>query len=135
MPILVFVFLAAEVAILIKLAQLIGGGLVLAEIVVTAIFGYLLLRQARTAIADTRAWIEFLIRPTQGARRPGWSLLLPAVLLILPGILTDILGLTLLARYFVRGGRVTGPPPPEKNPPEVIDVDFKVHDDDRHDVQ
>ena len=52
-------------------------------------------------------------------------LLFGSLLLIIPGILTDILGLIFIARFFVRG-RSPGQPPSSS---DSIDIEFDVHDD------
>jgi len=61
------------------------------------------------------------------SRKPVELLLFGSLLLIIPGILTDIVGLVFIARFFVRGGSRRQPP----SSPDSIDVEFDVQDDDQ----
>jgi len=123
MPILVFVFFSAEIVILIKLAGVIGGGFVLLEILVSGLAGYFVIKRAGRAILRSDQLIALLSRPFSGLYRLRFSLVLAGLLLFLPGILTDLAGLALLVlQLFNR--------PPQRKEEDVIDVEFRVHEED-----
>ena len=128
MPLLGFVLLFLELFLLIKLGQGIGGGFVFVEILLSGFLGYSLMRFAgRTAFQPAQLLGVFLHGIGSGfsARKPVEWLLFGSLLLIIPGILTDIVGLVFIARFFVRGGSLRQPP----SSPDSIDVEFDVHDD------
>ena len=132
MPILVFALLCIEAVLLIKLGQSTGGTLVLAEILVSGILGYGLLRLTGRAMVQTQDFIDLLVRPREAFKRSGWQLLIAAILLFLPGILTDVIGLVLLVRHFMSGGSLSRPRSSGRDPrnPDVIDVEFQIDEDD-----
>jgi len=124
MPILVFVFFCAEIVILIKLAGVIGGGFILLEIIASGVVGYLVIKRAGRAILRSDQLIALLSRPFSGIYRLRFSLVLAGLLLFLPGILTDLAGLFLLVlQLFSRR-------PPQRKEEDVIDVEFRVYDED-----
>ncbi|MCK5246508.1 FxsA family protein [Candidatus Bipolaricaulota bacterium] len=128
MPLLGFVLLFLELVLLIKLGQGIGGGLVFAEIVLSGLLGYSLMRfVGRTVFQPAQLIGVFLHAVGSGfsSRKPVELLLFGSLLLIIPGILTDILGLIFIARFFVRGGSLRQPP----SSSDSIDIEFDVHDD------
>lgn len=126
MPILTFVFLCAEIVLLAKLAQTTGGLGVLIEILVTGLVGYGLLRSAGRRMVRTETLIELLLRPAASLRRPGWSLVLAGILFLVPGVLTDVIGLVLVVRHLTTPSR-----PTPSDEPDVIDVEYEVRDNDR----
>ena len=97
MPILVFLFFCAEIVVLIKLAGVIGGWFVLLEIIASGVIGYLLIKRAGRAILRSDRLIALIARPVSGLYRLRFSLVLAGLLLLLPGILTDLAGLLLLS--------------------------------------
>ncbi len=128
MPLLGFVLLFLELALLIKLGQGIGGGLVFAEIVLSGVLGYSMMRLVgRTAFQPAQLIGVFLHAAGAGfsSRKPVEWLLFGSLLLIIPGILTDIVGLVFIARFFVRGNSQRQSP--EES--DSIDVEFDVQDD------
>ena len=127
-PILLFAFVCIEIVLLIKLAQ-VGGGFVLAEILLSGVIGYLVLRLAGKTSVRADTLIELLLRPAANLRRPGWGLIFGAILLIIPGIMSDILGIVLILRHLL--ARPTRPSEAPTGPSDVIDVDFEVRDSDR----
>jgi len=130
MPLLGFVLLFLELFLLIKLGQGVGFVLVLAEILGSGFIGYSLMRFAgRTAFQPAQLIGMFLhgIGSNFSARKPVQQLLFGSLLLIVPGILTDILGLVLIARFFVRRGSQ----PQSSEGENSIDVEFDVQDDDQ----
>ena len=127
MPFITFVLLCAEIALLIKFGQAVGGGIILLEILLTGGLGFLLLRAAGRSALEPGRLIELLMRPPNRNLVQSFGLLfLGGLLLLLPGILSDAAGLVLVARYFLqRGGTSRGRP----EDPDTIDVEFTVHDD------
>ena len=130
MPLLGFVLLFLELALLIKLGQGIGGGLVFAEILLSGFLGYSLMRFVGRVVFQPAQLIGMFLHAAGSgfsSRKPVEWLLFGSLLLIVPGILTDILGLIFIARFFVRGRSLRQPPSPSD--PNTIDVEFDVHDD------
>lgn len=87
-----------ELLLLIAMAALFGFWFTLAWIIGTAVLGVVLLRRLRqrlgTGSAEGAGW---RIRPPPGAQMPGMlATWVGAVLLILPGPLTDLIGLLLV---------------------------------------
>jgi UPF0716 protein FxsA len=87
-----------ELAVLIELGRLIGLWPTLGIIAVTGIFGAMLASRE-----GLRAWHAFQMEMAEGRMpgRPildGLSIFAGGALLLTPGLLTDILGFTLLAR-------------------------------------
>ncbi|MCK5585672.1 FxsA family protein, partial [Candidatus Bipolaricaulota bacterium] len=114
--------------LLIKLGQGIGGGLMFVEILLSGFLGYSLMRfVGRTVFQPAQLIGVFLHALGSGfsSRKPVELLLFGSLLLIIPGILTDILGLIFIARFFVRGGSLRQPP----SSSDSIDIEFDVHDD------
>jgi len=125
MPILVFVFFCAEIAVLVELSGVIGGWFVLLEILVSGFVGYYLIKRAGRAILRSDQLIALIARPFSGLYRLRFSLVLAGLLLLLPGILTDLAGLVLLVVQLFRRPRRG-----EEGEEGVIDVEFRVHDED-----
>ncbi len=126
MPLLTFVLLCAEIALLIKFGQAVGGGPVLLEILLTGGLGILLLRTAGRSVLEPARLIELLTRfPTRNRVQSLGLLLLGGILLLIPGLLSDALGLVLVARFFLHGGRTPRRSPDE---PDTIDIEFEVKD-------
>lgn len=132
MPFLGFVLLFLELYLLITLGARIGFGPMFAEIVLTGVLGYWVMRRVgRTAFQPAQLIGVFLHAVGRGmaARKPIEWLLLGGLLLIIPGILTDILGLVLVAAFLGRlgrGGRERQP----SSTSEPIDIEFDIRDDD-----
>ena len=125
MPFLLFVVVCAEIALLIKFAQTVGGGPVFLEILLTGGLGILLLRSAGRSVFDPARVIELLSRrPTRGLVQSLGLLFLGGLLLLIPGLLSDAAGLVLVIRFFFQKGRT-----PRRRPddPDTIDIDFHVH--------
>ena len=96
-PALAFVLgLAAEIVVFVLVAQWIGFGLALLAVIATSVLGGVLGKRE-----GTRAWRRFRA-VTEAGERPGPHLtrslvgLLAAVLLFIPGFITDVIGLALL---------------------------------------
>ena len=126
MPLITFVLLAVEIALLIKFGQAFGGGPVLLEILVTGGLGILLLRTTGRSVLEPARLIELLARfPTRNRIQSLGLLFLGGLLLLIPGLLSDALGLVLVAWFFLHGGRA---PRTSPDRPDTIDVEFEVKD-------
>ncbi|WP_255987544.1 FxsA family protein [Chitinolyticbacter albus] len=121
MPYLVLLLLAypaAEIVALILAAKAIGTGWLLAWIVLTAIAGGMMLRHHKLAVAFS------LVGDLRAGKLSVGSLIwvaryyLAAVLLLLPGLIGDAVGLVLLLPW----GRRAGPLQP---PSDVIDGEYR----------
>lgn len=100
-----------EIAVLVKFGQSVGVWLTLAEVIGTAVVGVAILqRQGMTMFLRTQ---EALMRgePPVGAMLEGGILVLAGSLLIMPGLITDAMGLLLLipmVRHLIAGRMVAG---------------------------
>ena len=128
MPVLVHFLLFAEIAALIKLGQTIGGGSLLIEILATAALGMLLLRLAGRAFVRANELVALMANPSRYFRSSGLSLILAGILLVVPGLLSDLAGLVLVVRYVVTRTS-PGNHDPKPKDPDVIDVEYSIHDD------
>ncbi len=127
MPLITFILLCAEIALLIKFAQAVGGGPVFLEILATAGLGILLLRMAGRSVFEPARMIELMTRrPTRDLIRSLGLLFLGGLLLLIPGLLSDAVGIVFVVGFVLRGGRSTREQPTD---PNTIDVDFEVHED------
>lgn len=126
MPFLFFVSACVELFGLIKIGQIIGGGAIFGEILLSGVLGVVLLRvSVGNALAGMVVSLfagRFSLRDL--LRRRELRLLLSGVLLLVPGMLSDLVGLILLGHYFLLPSRrepTTGE--------ETIDVEYEVYDD------
>ena len=127
MPLIAFVALALEIALLIKFGQVVGAGPVFLEILLTGGLGVLLLRTAGRSVFEPARLIELLMRPPTRALVQSLGLLfLGGLLVLIPGLLSDAFGLVLVLRFFLQGGRRRRARPEES---DTIDVKFHVHED------
>lgn len=127
MPFLSFVLLCAEIAVLIKFAQAVGGAPVFLEILLTGGLGILLLRMAGRSVINPAGVIELLMRrPIRNLVQSLGLLFLGGLLLLIPGLLSDAVGLILVARFFLQRGRA---PRARPDDPDTIDIDFHVHEE------
>jgi UPF0716 protein FxsA len=100
-----------EIAVLVKFGQWAGVWLTLAEVIGTAVAGVgILQRQGLTMFMRTQ---EAVMRgePPVGAMLEGGMLVMAGALMIMPGLITDALGLLLLipaVRHLLAGRMVTG---------------------------
>jgi len=133
MAIIVLFGFFIEIALLIRLGQIIGGGFLFLELLVTAGLGYLLMRRAGRTMLRTNELIGIMANPAEYLRRSGWPLVLAGLLLMAPGILSDGLGIVLFVRTLA--ARRTDQPytpsgPHSSTDDEVIDVEYHVRDED-----
>lgn len=85
----------AEIAVLIKAGQVIGVGWTLALIVLTGVLGAALLRrQGLKVLAETQRKLDRSELPV-GEMFDGLCVLMAGTLLLIPGFLTDVVGLLL----------------------------------------
>jgi len=128
MPLILLVLLFAEVALLIEIGQLIGGGLLFVEMLASAALGVLTLRLARRSFMRTSEFVALINNPVRAVRSSGLSLVVAALLLILPGMLSDLAGLLLIGRFLLSRRR-GAPGDARETEPGVIDIEYRVHDD------
>lgn len=100
-----------EIAVLVKFGQWVGVWLTLAEVIGSAVAGVgVLQRQGLTMLMRTQ---EAVMRgePPVGAMLEGGMLVMAGTLLIMPGLITDAMGLLLLipaVRHIIAGRMVAG---------------------------
>ncbi len=126
MPIVVFFFACVELVVLIKLAQAVGSGSVLGIILLTAVLGLVILRLSRRPALSMMLMLFLKGKFSLKTVLMQHELILPlaSVLLILPGLLGDACGITLLFwRLGLKQVHVSKP-----NEEEVIDVEYRVED-------
>ncbi len=126
MPIVVFLFACVELVTLIKLAQAVGSGSVLGIILLTAILGLVIIRLSRRPALSMMLMLFLKGKFSLKTVLMQHELILPlaSVLLILPGLLSDACGITLLFwRLGLKQVHVSKP-----NKEEIIDVEYRVED-------
>jgi UPF0716 family protein affecting phage T7 exclusion len=131
MPFFLFVFACIEIVILVKLAQFIGGGAVIGEVLLSGVLGLVIIQlKGRNVIKNV--WLNvFLGRLTlRSLLRRELLPLTAGILLIVPGILSDMYGLYLLISSRFHRLSSSGEGRDDTSPgDETIDVEYKVHDD------
>jgi len=127
MPIIVFLFACVELVALIKLAQAVGSGSVLGIILLTAVLGLVIIRLSRRPALSMMLMLFLKGKFSLKTVLMQQELILPlaGVLLILPGLLGDACGITLL--FWQLGLKQVHVPKPNKE--EIIDVEYRVEDD------
>ncbi len=126
-PILILLFAGLEFIGLVKVGQLIGGGPIFGEILLTGVLGVVLLRismgKALPGMVVNLFAGRFPVKALIHQRE--LRLLLAGVLLIIPGLVSDAIGLILIVRYLI--------PPRRRERPgtdkDAIDVEYEVHDE------
>jgi len=115
-------WLFAEIAVFGLVADWIGLAGALLATLLTSLIGMALLRRlgdtAQGAVSAMFADPKGSMRLTPGALQSGVSAALGAVLLILPGFLSDCVGLALVAPSLRR----LETPPPKTQAPDVLDL-------------
>ena len=159
-PLLLFILVPlAELAILIKLGEVIGIGATILLVISTAVIGVSLLkRQGLAALAKARSSVDEGEFPIESVV-DGICLLIAGAFLLTPGLLTDTVGFSLLVPAFRRKlahwifnkfkdsdtvqfhGFGTGPGAPGAGPghpgprDKVIEGDFEDLDDEPQDAK
>ena len=131
MPLILLLLLFAEIALLIKVGQWIGGSALLLQMLASAAVGFLAIRLARRSFVTTREFVALLNEPSKAFRASGLSLITGGVLMILPGFIGDATGLFLIARSLLTRRRPQDPTASSggRSDPNTIDVEYQVHDD------
>ena len=139
-PLIILVALPiVEIALFIVVGGAIGVLPTISLVILAAVFGMMLIRrQGVRALGQLQTSLEAGGDP-RGPLAHGAMTVLAGVLLIIPGFLTDAIGLALLVpavrRFLIRLGvsqatvRATGfvrTRQPQPQAPDVIDVDFEV---------
>jgi UPF0716 protein FxsA len=108
----------AELAVFIAVASSIGFAWALLLILASSLAGGLVLRHAGGShIARVRGALDQGSFAALQADGSGGAILLAGILLLIPGFITDVVGLWLLASTLFRDGR----PPPHKD--SVVDLE------------
>lgn len=126
MPIVVFLFACVELVTLIKLTQAVGSGSVLGIILLTAILGLVIIRLSRRPVFSMILMLFLKGKFSLKTVLMQHELILPlaSVLLILPGLLSDACGITLLFWHLgFKQAHVSKP-----NKEETIDIEYRVED-------
>lgn len=127
MPLILFLLACAEIVGLIKIGQVIGGGSIFGEILLSAVLGIIVLQMGGRTVLRHLAVGVFVGRLSlRTLLRRELSLFLAGVLLLFPGLLSDAVGLLLLVRYVFTRGESRTPRSPER---DVIDVPYEVHEE------
>ena len=131
MPFYLFVFACVEIVILVKLGQVIGGGAILGEVLLSGVLGMIILQLKGRSIVKNVVMNVFVGRLTlRSLMRHELFPLVASILLIVPGILSDFFALYLFARYvFLRPPSTGGTTDDTSDIGGTIDVEYKVHDD------
>jgi UPF0716 protein FxsA len=101
-PVLLLLVPAVEIAVFVKIGQIIGAWKVVALVFLSAILGVALLRYQSIGV------IRRLDRDLKQGRMPdaslfdGFLIVVGAVLLIVPGLVTDVIGLFLMIPFVRR---------------------------------
>ena len=133
MPLFLFVLACAEIAVLVKLGQGIGGGAVLGEVLLSGVLGMIILQLKGRAILKNVAVSVFIGRLTlRSLMRRELLPLIAGILLIFPGMLSDVFALYLLLRYSLTRPLSSGNTSDTSDADGTIDVEYKVHDDESH---
>jgi UPF0716 protein FxsA len=133
-------FLLLEIAGFIIVGKLIGVFLTLLIIVLTTALGWMKLRNEGLRGAYQQMNMMQGARTIDPAKMPNMLVLLAGILLIIPGLITDCLGLILLLpwarsglqRYGERRGVIPASPQPHgkaSNDPQILEGEFERKDD------
>ena len=134
------IYLFAEVVVSVKIASAIGGVWTFIEIIASALAGFLILANFRGTLAENiRALNQARIDPLEFQQLNLFTIL-GAFLLILPGFLTDIVGILLqfsvvtkmlVNRFVSKSGRDASATHYTQKDEHVIDVEIVGDDADK----
>ncbi|NPA50733.1 MAG: FxsA family protein [Epsilonproteobacteria bacterium] len=123
--IFLLLYFIAEFLVSLKVGMIIGFGWSVVWIVATSIIGALLLKFSPYAIMDNLQHIGFKNFDLRNAQNAIFAYIFGAIFLIIPGVLSDILGIFLLLYSFYL--RLFAKMPPDlknKGDMDVIDVEI-----------
>jgi UPF0716 protein FxsA len=131
MPFFLFVFACIEIVILVKLGQFIGPGAVIGEVLLSGVLGMLILQLKGREIVKNVSMSVFIGQLTLRSLLHRKLLPLTAgILLIAPGMISDLFGLYLLVRSACHRLPSSGGTTDDASANgKTIDVEYKVHDD------
>jgi len=134
------VYLFLEVLVSVNISSAIGGLATFFEILLSAFVGISILMNFRSTLAENMRAVSFSCIDLEEFQRLNLFTLIGAILLIVPGFLTDIIGLLLqfsvitsmiVNRYAVKSGKCNTPFEGEninhKKDDDVIDVEIIEH--------
>ena len=129
MPLLGFVLLFLELTLLILFGRGVGFGVTLLEVILTGVLGVsLIIRVARKRFQPAQFVGLFLHagKHALSTRDPMEWFMFGCLLLIIPGFLTDLVGIVFIVRFILASGALGSP----RTKQDSIDVEFDVRDED-----
>jgi len=129
MPSLAIVVLFLEITLLILFGRGIGFGVAFLEVILTGVLGIsLMVRVGRKSFQPAQLIGVFLHsgRTALSSRNPMEWFLFGCLLLIIPGLLTDLVGIVFIVRFILARGTLGSP----RTKQDSIDVEFDVQDND-----
>lgn len=120
------IYLFLEVVISVNVFGVLGGIGAFAEIILSAILGIVLLANTRHTMAESFNALATHRISQQTFTQVNTFGLLGAIMLIIPGILTDVIGILLQFSVITSLilGRFSPPKPPQNKHQDVIDVEI-----------
>lgn len=123
------IYLFLEVIVTVDIASRIGGMATFLEIVISALLGIFILLNFRHTLAENLYALQMRKIDVQGFTNRNIIGLLGAFLLIVPGFLSDLIGIALQVSLFGsflvnRFGRKYQPPTPPQKDDYVIDAEI-----------
>lgn len=96
------IYLFAEVIITVNIASVIGGSATFVEIIASAMLGILILVNFRHTLSENMRALQMRQISTEGFMQLNLMGLLGAILLILPGFLSDSIGVIIIVSLLVK---------------------------------
>ena len=124
------VYLFAEVMLTVEFAGTFGGFTMFSEIIISAVVGILILFNFRTTLMVNIMELKERRVNANGFYKRNLLSLLGAILLILPGILTDIIGISM--HIYLLGGLIVSQFMPKY--PHDNSSQYKTHSKENDDV-
>jgi len=133
----ILAYFIIEFLVSIKFGIAIGFGWSVVWVLLTSIIGVILLRLSPYAIMDSFQKIGFDKFNVISAQNAAISYVLGAILLIVPGVFSDFLGILLLCytiylRFFAKIPNIDNKFKNNKGDDDVIDVEIIDSSDDKH---
>jgi UPF0716 protein FxsA len=129
MPLLGFVLLFLELTLLILFGRGVGFGVAFLEIILTGVLGVSLMFRVGRKSFQPAQFVGLFLHAGKHAlstRDPMEWFMFGCLLLIIPGLLTDLLGAIFMVRFILHGGALWSP----RTKQDSIEVEFDVRDDD-----